>query len=251
MEQVWTSVSDNAWFGVRLLVLTVLTVALSVGFRLELRWLPVWAIVRASVQLGVVALLLRGVLTVPLTVLAFIALMLTTASLTSGGRIREVWHGRAAAVAGVLAGSLVSLAAIFALGLVAVHTRYVVAIGGIVIGNTMTASTLAGRNFLRAARARASQVEAWLSLGAVPAVANADIRREAARESLLPNLDQTKATGLVTLPGAFVGALFGGSSPAEAARFQLVVLAGIALAMAITSVVVTAIASRSPYVVES
>ena len=32
------------------------------------------------------------------------------------------------------------------------------------------------------------------------------------RESLIPNLDQTKSTGLVTLPGAFVGALFGGAT---------------------------------------
>ena len=54
------------------------------------------------------------------------------------------------------------------------------------------------------------------------------------RESLLPTLDQTKSTGLVTLPGAFVGALFGGASPVVAAQFQLVVLAGVALAMTLT-----------------
>jgi putative ABC transport system permease protein len=33
----------------------------------------------------------------------------------------------------------------------------------------------------------------------------------------------------VTLPGAFVGAVFGGASPIVAAEFQLVVLAGILL----------------------
>ncbi len=68
------------------------------------------------------------------------------------------------------------------------------------------------------------------------------------KESLIPSIDQTKATGLVTLPGAFVGALMGGASPAQAAQFQLVVLAGIMLAMTITGLVVTAIIGRSPYV---
>ena len=53
----------------------------------------------------------------------------------------------------------------------------------------------------------------------------------------------------MTLPGAFVGALFGGASPIVAAQFQLVVLAGIALTMLTTAVVVTRLASRSPYVV--
>jgi UDP-glucose/iron transport system permease protein len=65
---------------------------------------------------------------------------------------------------------------------------------------------------------------------------------------LLPTLDQTRSTGLVTLPGAFVGALFGGASPFVAAQFQLVVLAGIALTMLTTAIVVTRLAGRSPYV---
>ena len=93
------------------------------------------------------------------------------------------------------------------------------------------------------------EVEAWLALGAIPSRAYEEIGREAVRESLLPTLDQTKSTGLVTLPGAFVGALFGGASPVEAAQFQLVVLAGIALTMTVTGIVVTRLAGRSPYLV--
>ena len=123
---------------------------------------------------------------------------------------------------------------IFGLRLVDFQVRYLVAVGGIIIGNSMSAATLAGRNFLRASRARKDEIEAWLSLGATPARAHEEIGRESVRESLLPTLDQTKSTGLVTLPGAFVGALFGGASPAVAAQFQLVVLAGIALTMTVT-----------------
>ena len=84
---------------------------------------------------------------------------------------------------------------------------------------------------------------------ALPGEAHEEAGHEAVREALLATLDQSKSTGLVTLPGAFVGALFGGASPVEAAQFQLVVLAGVAFAMTVTGVVVTRMAGRTPYVV--
>ena len=205
--------TDQIGFGLGLLTLTALTLGLGRWAGTGLGWFPLWAILRAVVQLSAIALLLRGILQVPWTVAAFVVLMLSTASWTAMGRLRELHRGRRTAVAGVLVGALVTLVVIFALRLVALEARYVIAVGGIIIGNSMSAATLAGRNFLRGARARSSEVEAWLSLGATPPQAHEEIGREAARESLLPTLDQTKSTGLVTLPGAFVGALFGGASP--------------------------------------
>ena len=238
-------------FGLGLLTLTALTLGLGRWAGTGLGWFPLWAILRAVVQLSAIALLLRGILQVPWTVAAFVVLMLSTASWTAMGRLRELHRGRRTAVAGVLVGALVTLVVIFALRLVALEARYVIAVGGIIIGNSMTAATLSGRNFLRGTRARRDEVEAWLSLGATPAQAHEAIGREAVRESLLPTLDQTKSTGLVTLPGAFVGALFGGASPAQAAQFQLVVLAGIALTMTVTGIVVTRLAGRTPYLPSS
>lgn len=234
-------------FGLGLLAVTVLTVGLARWAGVGLGLFPLWAILRAVVQLTVVALLLRGILTVPWTVVLFLVLMLTTASWTSVRRLDQLWRGRRAAVLGVLSGAILTLVAVFALQLVDLEARYLIAVAGIIIGNAMSAATLSGRNFLRGSTARSDEIEAWLSLGATPARAHEEIGREAVRESLLPTLDQTKSTGLVTLPGAFVGALFGGASPAEAAQFQLVVLAGIALAMTVTSIVVTQIAGRTPY----
>ncbi|CUR55263.1 YbbM family protein [metagenome] len=244
-----SSVIGYAPFGLGLLAMTALTLGLGRWAGLRLGWFPLWAVLRAVVQLTAVALLLRGILAVPWTVALFIVLMVTTASWTAADRLQDVWHGRRTALLGVLAGASVTLVVIFGLRLVDVEVRYLVAVAGIIIGNSMTAATLAGRNFLRGARARRDEVEAWLSLGASPVQAHQEIGREAAREALLPTLDQTKSTGLVTLPGAFVGALFGGASPAVAAQFQLVVLVGIALTMTLTGIVVTRLAGRSPYLV--
>ena len=114
---------------------------------------------------------------------------------------------------GVAAGAGVALVADLRAAAGRPRVRYLVAVAGIIIGNAMSAATLAGRNFLRSDTARRDEIEAWLSLGATPSQAHLEIGQEAVRESLLPTLDQTQSTGLVTLPGAFVGALFGGATP--------------------------------------
>lgn len=238
---------DLALFTLGVLAVSGLTVALGLWARVGLGLTPLWAIVRATVQLAVIALLLRGILTVPWTVVAFVVLMLSTASWTASGRLRQLRHGRRIAVAGVVAGASVSVVVVFALRLVELDVRQLVAVAGILIGNCMTAATLSGRNFLRASEQRRGEIEAMFALGAWPALAHEDIGREALRESLLPTMDQARTTGLVTLPGAFVGALFGGASPLEAAQFQLVVLAGIGLAMMVTGLVVTRLAGMTPY----
>ena len=238
---------DLLLFGLGLLALSGLTVALGRWAGAGLGALPLWAIVRASVQLAVIAALLRGILSVPWTVVAFVLLMLSTASWTAAGRLRELRHGRRIAVAGIAAGATASVTAVFALRLVDLDVRVLIAVAGILIGNCMTAATLVGRNFLRTSRARRGELEAMFALGAWPALAHEDIGREALRESLLPSMDQARTTGLVTLPGAFVGALFGGASPVEAAQFQLVVLAGIGLGMMTTGLVVIRLAGRTPY----
>ena len=56
--------------------------------------------------------------------------------------------------------------------------------------------------------------------------------------ALVPALDQTRTVGLVSLPGAFVGALLGGASASQAARFQVVVLIGLLCAEVITATLI-------------
>lgn len=244
-----SSVSDLVWFGAGIAVIALVTVGLDRWMRIGLGWFPLWALVRAAVQLSAIALILHGILSTPWTVVAFLALMLSTASFTAGSRLSALRRGRRIAVLAVLSGASVTIVVVFALRLVDLEVRYLVAVAGIVIGGCMSAATLSGRHFLHDARQRRDEVEGWLALGATPSAAYDDIGRLAVRESLLPNLDQSKSTGLVTLPGAFVGAIFGGASPLEAAQFQLVVLSGLGLAMTITAVIVTRLAGRTPYVV--
>lgn len=207
-------------------MLGITYLALRLG-QIRLGWAPLVAIVRGGVQLTVVGLALRGVLTAPPTVIAALTVMLTTASWTAASRLKALGHVKRIAVLCCASGAAVSLIPVFALDVLPFNARYIVALSGIVIGGAMTGTTLAGRHLLHGLIARREEVEGWLALGATPRQAVRDVARSAAAEALVPAMDQTRTTGLVTLPGAFIGALLGGADPTQAARFQLVVLAAL------------------------
>lgn len=221
----------------------LLTIAILVGrrARLAVSTAQVTAAARAVVQLAVVALALRGVFAAPGFVVLVIAVMITTAVVTAGRRLRHSERAWQAVILGCTAGSAVTVGIIVGLPTLQRDLRTLVAVSGIVIGGCMTAATLAGRHLREGLIRRRDEVEAWLAIGATPRQAVREIGRAAAAEALVPGLDQTRTVGLVTLPGAFVGALLGGASPVTAAKFQLVVLVGLLCAQVVTATIVVTV----------
>ena len=212
------------------IALTALTVA-----GVAQRRAVVTASIRAVVQLVIVAVALRGVFDAPVTVIAAVAVMFTVASWTASRRLRGLGSvGWSVAIA-CGAGAGVAIGIIVGLPTLARDVRTLVAVSGIVIGGTMTAATLTGRRLADGLNRRRDEIEAWLSIGATSREAVRDVARDAVFEALVPGLDQTRTVGLVTLPGAFVGALLGGAGTGQAARFQMVVLIGLLCAQAITA----------------
>ena len=193
------------------------------------------AAVRATVQLVLVALALRGVFAAPIAVIAVVAVMFSVASWTAGRRLKAHRDAMRSVVISCFAGAAVAIVVIVGLPTLSRDVRTLVAVCGIIFGGTMTAATLTGRRLSDGLQARRDEVEAWLSVGATSRQAVRPIAQAAVFEALVPALDQTRTVGLVTLPGAFVGALLGGASAGEAARFQIVVLVGLLCAEAITA----------------
>lgn len=206
-----------------------------------------WAVVRASgravVQLLLVALVVGAVLgSLPLTI-AFLAFMSTVAS---GTAARRLTHGRSGAWAAlpVVSAALPVVALLVISGLVPPTGTALVPIGGILIGGAMTATVLAGRRALDALRTRHGEYEAALAIGLLPRDAALLVARDDAALALVPGLDQTRTVGLVTLPGAFVGMLLGGASPAQAAAVQLVVLVALLLVQSVAVLSVLELIAR-------
>lgn len=217
-------------------ILMALATAVLWGARSPSLLAPALAILRGAAQLALISLVLGGVITDPLWVGAALLVMFTVAAVTAARRLSWSRRRFGAVAATMAAGIAVTLAVVFGTGAVEFAPRYVLAVGGIVIGNCMTIAVLAGRRFFETVHEQWDQVEGWLALGATPRRATLFQARVSVHSALIPSTDQTKTTGLVTLPGAFVGAIFGGASPLEAGRFQVVVLASIMAAGAVTAV---------------
>ncbi|MBS1698163.1 MAG: ABC transporter permease [Actinobacteria bacterium] len=220
-----------------LVLAAIATVAL-VAFRVPGRWTPSLAILRGALQLAVISAILTGIVSQPawigVALLVMFGIATGVATRRTGGGARTLLI----MTTSIGAGAVVSIGTVFATGALAPTPRYLLAIGAILIGNSMSIATLAGRRFTASVADRWDEVEGWLALGATPRRSTLDLARRAVREALIPSIDQTKTTGLVVLPGAFVGAIFGGLSPLEAGRFQIVVLAAIMAAGAITAVLI-------------
>lgn len=206
---------------------------------------PVVAILRATIQLAAITVLLSGVAHWPVLALAFVALMFSTASWTASRRAALLPGGRRIAVVAVLSGGALAAGLVLLVGLVPFRAQQVIAVAGIVIGNAMSTVTLTSRRLAADLLSNRGEVEGWLALGASPSQATARLRRLCVREALIPNLDQTRNTGLVTLPGAFIGSLFGGASPLAAGMFQLTVLAALLVGGATAATVLSSLAGRA------
>jgi putative ABC transport system permease protein len=218
------------------LVLTVVTAAVLRGYRTRHPFAPAAAVLRGALQLGAVSLVLSGIITDPLWVGVGLGVMLVAAIGVVNGRIGPSVRHFGWAAAALTLGVAVTLAIVFLSGAIEFSPRYVLAVGGIIIGNAMSIATIAGRRFSEAVTDHWDEVEGWLALGATRRQSTQDLARRSAFFAMIPSTDQTRTTGLVTLPGAFVGAIFGGASPLEAGRFQIVVLAGILCAGSLVAV---------------
>jgi putative ABC transport system permease protein len=233
---VWAAGLLPSVSGIAILILVA--TAVLAAYRVPHRWAPALAIVRGTVQLAIISFVLAGVISSPLWVTVALLVMFSVASSTATHRVGWSWPHAIMMFSSMALGIVVTLGIVFATGAIEFAPRYALAIGGIVIGNSMTIATLTGRRFTEAVVDHWDEVEGWLALGATPRQSTYALARGAVYSALIPTTDQTKTTGLVTLPGAFVGAIFGGVSPLEAGRFKIVVLAAIMAAGSITGVLV-------------
>lgn len=219
-------------------ILMVLTISILWTSHVPHHFAPALAILRGAAQLAVISLILGGVISSPLWITVALLVMFWVATATAARRIGWSWNHFALTGGAMFCSIAITLVIVFATGAIEFTPRYALAIGGIVIGNAMTIATLASRRFVESVDDHWEEVEGWLALGATPRQSTLQLARNAVYSALIPSTDQTKTTGLVALPGAFVGAIFGGVSPLEAGRFQIVVLAAIMAAGSITAVIV-------------
>ncbi|GGL40899.1 ABC transporter permease [Phycicoccus endophyticus] len=225
------------------LLLAVTVVAYVLG-RLPRPASPALAMARAVGQLGLAALVITAVLRSLALSVVLLVLMFAVAVVTTTGRVgaRRAWPW---ATAAMLCGLVPVVVVVLATRTVPPTGVALIPVVGIITGNTMNGHTLVCRRAFAALREERGQYEAALALGLTRAQAVEEVVHRRVPEALVPGLDQVRTAGVVTLPGAFIGVLLGGGSPAQAAAAQVLVLVGIMAAQTVTAVVAERLIGRA------
>jgi putative ABC transport system permease protein len=178
-------------------------------------------------------------------VVALISFMVLFGAFTARGRARSV-PGAFWPLLGALAlAATTTLVLVVALGIFQAKARFLVPVGGMVVGNSMTAAAVALNRLGDEVRSGVGRIEATLALGATSTQAMLPVIRRSLRSAMIPLIDSTKTTGIVFFPGTMVGTLLAGADPTDAVRLQLILLWTLLGSVALAALTATGLAYRN------
>ena len=223
-------------------LLVAVAVAISLVRRLGLARDLVVASVRAVVQLTIVGVALALVVDDddPLVwAWLWVGAMLLYASHTVRHRAGGDRRVFAIALAAFTCAAVATLGVLFGLRVFEPTGRAIVPLAGMMVGNSMTATVLASRRIAEETRDHHSLIEARVALGATIDEALHPHVRSALRTALVPQIETTKAVGIVFIPGAMTGLILAGVEPVDAVRVQAAVMYLVLGSVATTTFVMT------------
>ena len=107
------------------------------------------------------------------------------------------------------------------------EAKYAIAIGGMLLGNSLRGAIVGVSHFYGNLRKEASQYSYRLALGATQFEALRPYVRDAMRSALMPTLASMSTLGIVFLPGMMTGQILGGSGPLVAIKYQIAIMIAI------------------------
>jgi putative ABC transport system permease protein len=228
-------------------ILVGVAVAVSLWRHLGLERSLLWAAFRALVQLLLVGWALQLVVDPDDSLwwsALWLVVMLGFAGWTTARRAPEVPSILPLSLLSYASAGLVTLGVLFGFGVYELEGRTIVPLAGMVVGNSLAATVLVSRRLLAEATDQRGVIEGRLALGLSSAEAFQPHLRESLRTALVPQIETTKAVGIVVLPGAMVGLILGGADPSEAVKVQLSVMYLVLGSVATTTAVISLGISR-------
>jgi putative ABC transport system permease protein len=235
---------DVTWVGLLAsLVLIAGAIGLSRWQGLGLERSIVVAVVRATVQLLAVGLGLGLVLADDAPLIwswLWVLGIIVFAAATVARRAPAIPGLFRVALVAQAVTAVVSLGVIFGLSIFPLEARTLVPVAGMILGNALSAAVLAARRLVEELADKRDEVEARLALGCSAADAANPYLRGVLRTAMTPQIESTKAVGLVFLPGAMTGLVLAGVDPLDAVLVQLalmlLILGGVATVATITAI---------------
>lgn len=229
------------------LVLIAVAIGVSRWRRAELEGDIAVAVVRSMLQLFAIGYVIQAIFDEDSLwlVAALIVVMVVFGAYTARARATKVPGALGPLLVALALAAAGTIGLVLALGIFEPEPRYLVPVGGMVIGNAMTAAAVALNRLGDDVRDSVQQIEATLALGASGAEAVAPIVRRSVRSGMIALVDSTKTTGLIFFPGTMVGMLLAGADPTDAVRLQLILLWVLLGSVAISALTATGLAHRN------
>jgi UDP-glucose/iron transport system permease protein len=178
-------------------------------------------------------------------VVALISVMVIFGAFTARQRAQRVPDAFWPLLGALSVAAASTLGLVVTLGIIEPEPRFLVPVGGMVVGNAMTAAAVALNRLGEDVSDQARRIEATLALGATPSQAVAPLVRRSLRSGMITLVDSTKTTGLIFFPGTMVGMLLAGADPTDAVRLQLILLYVLLGAVSIAALMATTLARRN------
>jgi putative ABC transport system permease protein len=205
------------------------------------------AVARSFIQLTAIGFVIQFIFDQDqlVFVIALITGMVLFGALTARHRARAVPNVFAPLLAALALAATLTLVLVVALGVFEPEPQFLVPVGGMVVGNSMTAAAVALNRLGDEVRGAAARIEATLALGATATQAMLPVLRRSLRSAMIPLIDSTKTTGIVFFPGTMVGTLLAGAEPVDAVRLQLILLWTLLGSVAIAALTAIGLAYRN------
>lgn len=233
---------DVGWVGLALSLVAVAgaaAISYALGLRLERDVLGSSA--RALVQLLIAGAALGLVIDddAPLVLSwLWVAGIVAFAGVTVWRRVGDLPGLLPVAIAANAGTAAIGLGIAFGTGMFPVEGRTVVPIAGMVVGNAMKAGVVAAQRLRDEVAGRREEIEARLALGLPSGEAAKPLSRGVLRTAISPQVENTRALGIVFLPGAMTGLILAGVDPFDAVLVQLALMYLILGAVVVTATLI-------------
>jgi putative ABC transport system permease protein len=236
----------SLWQVAGTLVLVGIAMAASFWRRADLEQDIGIAVIRSFIQLTAVGYVIKAIFDSNSLwlVVALLAFMVLFGAWTARSRAKGVPRVFVPLLVALGTAAAVTLALVLVLHVFDPKPRFLVPVGGMVIGNAMTSASVSLSRLADEIRGQSGMIEATLALGATARQATSRAVARSLRSGLIPLIDQTKTTGMVFFPGTMVGALLGGATPLNAVRLQLILLWTLMGAAALSALIATSLAQQ-------
>jgi putative ABC transport system permease protein len=122
--------------------------------------------------------------------------------------------------------------------------RYIIPLGGMILGNTLRGNIVALDRFFHSLFTREDEYIYYLSMGASLKEALQPFIAESLKASIAPYIATIATLGLVSLPGMMTGQILGGASPLIAIQYQLMIMVAIFITATISTLLVIVFSLR-------